>query len=809
MSRTDRSAERDYLDPLRSKVKRRQFVTYDIESKHDDTQRAGFTRPFLVGLYDPKAGRYQEFRDEAHLSARPWYRRHVDPGGCIDKFLTVFLTKKYAGSIAYAHNAGSFDALFLLTWLQEHRDEYGFEVVPVQSSIQVIRVWRVPESPDHPIRERWDFLDSMKLLPMGLEKACKAMGVAGKKLHDLDMHESDPRWSEYLEQDCRALSAVMGRFYDLVENRLGGEVGMTTPSTAVKLFRRRYIGRGHVQEQIPRYRHFPGCDKPHSCLGCLHTWIRLGYYGGRTEIHHFYGELLRYFDFNSSYAASMNADMPIGDLIVEQGKLDMRRHTSRGGRYAGFCECTVEIPEDCPIPPLPHRHRETGKLVFPAGRFHGVWSVDELALLDDPLVGGRIVHVTKTVWFGLRPMFQPMIQELYSYRDKSRADFDEGLSLLAKLLMNGGYGKFAMKQERSTCVFAFERAVHPSGSNEVGLGQCFLCRAPLALDAEGEAIGDVCEDCEGSKPASPEAEGAVWYKAQYTDAAYIIPQIAAHITATARVRLWRAMRQVVSSFAGETMRAADLRYGDVVLLGEGASGSGVAVHGDADETRPHVVVSTKRVGREIVLTIRGAGPDGAPMLLRTRAKPRAELRVGGRIYYLDTDSVITNVLLPSSTELGALKDEYDGATLSYVGLQAKAYLISRTGDMERIRALPLDGGEMPAGEVVGKVTMKGFPPSMRTPAYFAQLLGVDSTRAAFAPPPARRTSGATLAWERLDKVRTLARERFGRSPRMTAVTKSLKSDYDKRRRFGANGTRPIVLNEPIGGVAPDEDAAAE
>ena len=43
---------KDYLEPLSSKVKSRKFVVYDIESKADDTQDPGFTRPFMVGVYD-------------------------------------------------------------------------------------------------------------------------------------------------------------------------------------------------------------------------------------------------------------------------------------------------------------------------------------------------------------------------------------------------------------------------------------------------------------------------------------------------------------------------------------------------------------------------------------------------------------------------------------------------------------------------------------------------------------------------------------------------------------------------------------
>ena len=38
--------------PLTKKIKRRRYLAVDIESKADDTQKAGFTRPFMVGVYD-------------------------------------------------------------------------------------------------------------------------------------------------------------------------------------------------------------------------------------------------------------------------------------------------------------------------------------------------------------------------------------------------------------------------------------------------------------------------------------------------------------------------------------------------------------------------------------------------------------------------------------------------------------------------------------------------------------------------------------------------------------------------------------
>lgn len=63
---------RDFLEPLTGSVKRKKFCVVDIETKADNTQQAGFTRPFLVGTYDPTADEYVEFKNEPHLQSRAW-----------------------------------------------------------------------------------------------------------------------------------------------------------------------------------------------------------------------------------------------------------------------------------------------------------------------------------------------------------------------------------------------------------------------------------------------------------------------------------------------------------------------------------------------------------------------------------------------------------------------------------------------------------------------------------------------------------------------------------------------------------------
>lgn len=837
-----KSPSQDFLEPITSKRKVQKFLVYDIESKAGNTQKAGFTRPFMVGMLVPDelggvSGGYQEFRDEPHLRTRCscrrhcscWERWHIEPGGCIDKLLNVILTKKYSGYSIYAHNGGNFDHLFLLTWLQEHRDEFGFRVVPVQSSIQLLEVWRLPldesgeHDPEGEITERWSFVDSMKLIPYGLDKACTAFKVENKKQHNLDLHEDDPSWGEYLFQDCKSLALVMLRFYQLIWD-LGGEVGITTASTAMKLFRRKFLGQNGTPNKIARYSHWKDClgKDDESCSGCALRWVLDSYCGGRTEIFEFFAELLHYMDINSSYVASMRYDMPIGDRKVEDGGSDGKtirwsRHRSKknpGGNYAGFCECEVYIPEDCPIPPLPKRSLELKKLIFPTGYFRGIWSLEELALLEDPIVGGRIERVIKTVWFRLKPLFLDMVTELWKFRDKKRkcgscegsgqnrgdgakcsnckgsgSGYDEGMSELAKLLGNSSYGKFAMKQERSSVVFV----------QKVENNQCFLCRGPVggAICGAGAKLeGGLCAACHGSKPAMNNAEGDVWYQAQRVDAPYIIPHIAAHITSLSRVSLWRYMRQALTTLTKEEPVEEVFRgYLEPVKVSVKdrfvfVKPGRVIFH---DGGPVMVLDVTKMEGRGYRALVRPLGEEGGGEL-DVIFGLSVSVGVGGRVYYTDTDSILTDATLPTSTNFGEIKDEYPGELLRFSAMQPKVYMIEKMGhnkEVERVTSV-LDPEDMPFPAKFfkphSKVTMKGFPQRMRTKENLEKL-----------------KAGESLSWEQLEKVRSLARTGFRRPPKMREgdtgpknlqqVTKSFRSGYDKRVVLPDGRTRAVVLDE--------------
>lgn len=472
------------LAPLTAAVRSIPFIVLDIESKDGASRtRPGFTRPFMVGVYDGES--YQEFRDAKPHEGR-WQTRYWWDDGCVAQAMRHILSKGYSGHRIYAHNAGRFDYLFLLPWLLEEGDKLGyrFNIIPVSSSIQLLDVWK--EGPTGKKQYTWRFLDSYKLIPTSLDRAAKSFGLEGKKTHDLSLHEFDPSWSDYLKQDCVELYKVLERFHDYIENVLGGEVGITAPSTSMKLYRRRYL-----KHSIPR--------SPDS-----HDFIREGYVGGRVEVFQAKGEGLRYYDINSSYPRAMLDPMPAGEAVRWEGE-----PTSMLRECVGFVRCNVYVP-DLEIPPLPTHDPDNGKLIFPVGKLSGVWEWGELQQAMS--MGVEVDEWKESYWYAPQYLFKDFVDDLYKYRDKSSRSYDQGLADVCKIMMNSLYGKFGMKTNRRM-IYRYDDPELP----------------------------------ENATPANNDPDCPVWFAEKTIDAPYVMPQISARITALARVRLLQAMLLAVEN----------------------------------------------------------------------------------------------------------------------------------------------------------------------------------------------------------------------------------------------------------------------
>jgi hypothetical protein len=665
------------LTALLSKVKRHRMVVYDLESKDGPTQKPGFTRVFLAGVYD--GAEFTSFRnvkpdgvvrweERGHKHEIPnqstvaWERQAISDGGCIDQVMRHLLSSAHRGAYIYAHNGGGFDHLHVLPWLRARTAEYAWKVIPVASSIQVMTVQHRAS------KQTWKFLDSFRLLPMSLDQASKSFGFAGKLVHDLNMVEDDPRWEKYLERDCKALYEALEQFQTLLTDKLGGEMGITAPSSAMKLYRRKYMGHGKTPALIPQHRHFKEClTEKRDCEGCLHAWIRRGYYGGRVEVFRPRGEGVSYYDINSSYPRAMLEDMPGGECR-QYGPSKREKDFLHFERSAvGFVECDVDIPDTCYLPPLPHRDEKSGKLLFPVGRFTGVWSWSELKLLSDSLVQGTILNVKRSVWYERKNLFFDFVKELYAYRDKASAEYEEGLALISKLMMNSLYGKFGMNEDRREIIVLGPGESAPEGAT-----------FPRLEDGEDDVTSKVC------------------YVEKRVSPPYIIPQISAQITALARVRLWSCMAGV--------------------------------------------------------------------------------LRRGGKLYYCDTDSLITDLGdLRTSSELGELKNEYPGETLTVELVGPKMYLLQKRTPFEKAHTSSCDSKNCHGCDTT-KLAMKGIPKDLRN---------LETLRAL--------QRGETVSFPRLERLGAMAGRQFLEPPRMRQAKKSMKAKNDKRVFVEDVDSRPHIL----------------
>lgn len=509
------------LTPLEGKIKPFNYAVFDIETTPE------LDKVFLCGFYDGVNYHYWE--------SEPLPPEH--PASPISQFMDWLTTQRqYSGWRIYGHNAGNFDSLYLVSWALRHSHDFWFTVTPVQATILELEIRAKCETKRKPLR--WKFVDSFRLMSASLDKLSKAFGLGGKirrvlfddgQYRDSASDEDTQQFYktlaknvhrfDYLKKDCIDLYECLRGFISLVETN-GGEVGLTAASTSMKTFR-----RNHLTRKVPTSRHFTTCSDPDSCKGCLHDFVRRGYCGGRVEVYRerFDGPgLLNVGDFNSMYPSVMLEPMPCGGVALELQSTSMGDIRAAQKRWGGFVDATVFVPPSCYLPPLPYKD-VSGKLLFPVGRFSGVFTSAEIALLES--VGGRVLEGRRSAWYRMAPLFDDFVEHWYKLRDKSRPDYTEALASVAKILLNTLYGKFGMAQQRERLWFF-----------------------PELKDFEGHELvplGNV--------------EHGIYSEKVEVEASYIIPQIAAWVTSLARVKYWQKGMEFLNSGFG-------LWYGDTDSL---------------------------------------------------------------------------------------------------------------------------------------------------------------------------------------------------------------------------------------------------
>lgn len=405
------------LKPLKTAKTLKNIAVFDIETTEwlDDTY--GLTKeevmkwhdkpivPFLAMFYDGKKIKYYEGKT------------------CVTKFLKDYLHFKNRGYLTFAHNGGKFDFIALYQALIESQYlRSRFHPKPILAHGSIISL-TMKDNDKH----AWHFRDSYMLLKDSLNNLCKSFKPDHTKmLRPRCRYEDDKEgWRLYCENDCKSLYEILKTFNNIIID-IGGSIGYTAPSTAMKTFRKKFL-----KIDIPVYFEY-------------NNLFRNAYYGGRVEVINMLaqetGHPYYYYDVNSEYPDVMARNI----FPVSKPKNVLYKDVDECFGKCGIMECHVKAP-DMHIPILPFHDLTRTKLIFPVGEWDGFY---EFSLIEKALMCNYEI-TPKRIWeFEGERIFQEYIDRFYYLKQNS-----EGAErTIMKLLMNSLYGKFGEHQEREELI---------------------------------------------------------------------------------------------------------------------------------------------------------------------------------------------------------------------------------------------------------------------------------------------------------------------------------------------------------------------
>lgn len=414
--------------------------------------------------------------------------------------------------------------------------------------IYVRKLLRAENSTTRNAKRYQVLMDSLNLFPGGVEKMGKILGIVsrqyekegnlelarfynerkleapsimGKKSYQaLSLEERESLFT-YCAADARVTRKFMQWFNgDIV--KLGAQPRYTAASTAMDLFRRKYMREGGIIIPQPSWQ-------------CM-VQSRFAYYGGRVE------------DFSKGLVTpaidnDVTAMYPSAMAEIEFPYPSPERFTKWEDppmeclQKEGFANVSIRVP-DMEYPPLPWR--DSTKLLFPTGYLQGTWTHLELR---HAIKVGCIIDKINWAYYTDKTFnpFRAYVNDLITKRlyylcpgcDRSRltgipchvsgekCENEMATAEVVKLFLNGLYGKFAQN-------FLTDEEAKELGINAKSGGGTFKT-IEEANDSEIEFTAN----------NHPEylAEGIVISAAIPKLKAFMNPILAAYVTARARVKL--------------------------------------------------------------------------------------------------------------------------------------------------------------------------------------------------------------------------------------------------------------------------------
>lgn len=363
-------------------------------------------------------------------------------------------------------------------------DLQKFRMLWAKGRMLSAKTW-VKNSQQFPYREHnaqpIEFYDTVNFAPWGVEKWGKLLGIpkleTALKGKVPETPEQEIELSTYCERDAQISAEAMA----LVKStcaRYSLGLGMTLPSTAMKIFRTKFLKDNYWTPTKPEA-----------------LWQFEGLYGGRTEafargsIENAY-----LYDVNSLYPHVMrNYQFPNPNFM-------RIKYNDEGVifQYEGMSHVRIQIPKTN-YPLLPVRG---DKLYFPTGVIEGIWTHAEIR---EAISKGAVLLKANKSYYA-KETCEPFVEWVDTlYNDRIAFQKAENpMEGVVKLLMNSLYGKFGQK-------FMGKENLIPCSS---------VTYNELMNSKKIERLGDFFIINQDIKPA-----------------AFCLPLWAAHITSYARMEL--------------------------------------------------------------------------------------------------------------------------------------------------------------------------------------------------------------------------------------------------------------------------------
>jgi hypothetical protein len=314
-------------------------------------------------------------------------------------------------NVIFSHYGGGSDFLFLLRELVGRKDIYILENEFFEASGKIIAFSVIYKG------KRFQFRDSYALLPVSLNELARSF-LLREKIYDSEKLENLEMQQEQCFNDARLLWEVIYEFMSELELE---ELPLTYSTLAFNDMKKRCDFEKLDVQSANEYETFL-------------PWFA----GGHVDVYRRHGENISCYDIKSCYpAAQLKYGCPIGKI-----KESKRRNVGKAGLY--YIKTNIKLYN----PFL--WSKQNGKLYFVNGDDYFLVTDIELDKIEELGFNYKVYKAYE--WDLDVNFFKDFVNHWFEYKEMGGAR-----RLIGKLMLNGGgYGKWAIKRDRTKIVFGHD-----------------------------------------------------------------------------------------------------------------------------------------------------------------------------------------------------------------------------------------------------------------------------------------------------------------------------------------------------------------